>query len=156
MIYISWFGQMIWLKHKEKQTPGFSHDSIYPIAPRSRTSKTDSQASGFLQHFLLTHRGLVTPFGDKRLSQHWLQAITWTNVDLSSVKSCGIHPRVLSWEDLKIPISKHGKTRLKIPFLESHSVLPGTNELICKYFFLQNAKLPEVVQIKNFGYVKSS
>ena len=39
-------------------------------------------------------------------SQHWLrqQAITWTNVDLS-VKSCGILPRALSWEDLKIAIS---------------------------------------------------
>ena len=32
----------------------------------------------------------------------------------------------LSWEDLKILISK---TRLKIPFLESHSDLPGANEL---------------------------
>ena len=35
--------------------------------------------------------------------------------------------RGLSWEDLKIPISK---TRLKIPFLESHPDLPGANELI--------------------------
>ena len=28
------------------------------------------------------------------------QAITWTNLDLSSVRSCGIHRRALSWEDL--------------------------------------------------------
>ena len=45
------------------------------------------------------------------------QAITWTNVDLSSVRSCGIHLRTLSKEDLKIPISK---ARLKITLLKPH------------------------------------
>ena len=55
------------------------------------------------------------------------QAITWTHVDLSPVKSCGTHRRELLWEDLQIPISK---TRLKIPFLELHSDLPGTIELM--------------------------
>ena len=48
----------------------------------------------------LTHCGLVTPYGNINLGQHWLrywlvawrhQAITWTNVDLSSVRSSGIH-----------------------------------------------------------------
>ena len=43
------------------------------------------------------------------------QAITWTNVDLSSVRSCGIHLRALS-KDLKIP---NTKTRSKITFLRS-------------------------------------
>ena len=38
----------------------------------------------------------------------------------------GIHQRALSWEDLKIPLSK---TRLKILFSESHLDLPGANEL---------------------------
>ena len=38
-----------------------------------------------------------------------------------------IRGRALSWEDLKIPNSK---TRLKIPFLESHSDFPGANGLI--------------------------
>ena len=38
-----------------------------------------------------------------------------------------IHQRALSWEDLKIPISK---TRFKITFLESHSDLPGAIELM--------------------------
>ena len=53
--------------------------------------------------------------------------ITWyKNIDLSSVRSCGIHRRTLSWEDRTISISK---TRLKIPFLESHPDLPGANEL---------------------------
>ena len=49
-----------------------------------------------LAELLLTHCGLVTPYGDMELGQHWLrqwlvawrhQAITWTNVDWSSVKS---------------------------------------------------------------------
>ena len=52
---------------------------------------------------LLTHWGLVTPCGDRDLGLHWLrlwlvawryQAITWTNVDWSSVKSSYIH---ISW-----------------------------------------------------------
>ena len=54
------------------------------------------------------------------------QAFTWTNVDLSSVTSCGIHRRALSSVDLKIPISK---TRLKHTFLELHQDLPGGSEL---------------------------
>ena len=80
----------------------------------------------------------MTPHGDIDLGQHWLwwwlvawwhqaKAITWTNVDLSSVRSCGIHRRALSLENLKIPVSK---TRLKIAFLESHSDLPEASELI--------------------------
>ena len=61
------------------------------------------------------------------------QAITWTTIDLSSVRSWGIHSRALSCEDLKIPISK---TRLKITFLELHSDLPGANEFKhAKYIF---------------------
>ena len=55
--------------------------------------------------FTLTHWGLVTPFGDIDPGQHWLrqwlvalqhQAITWANVDLSSVRSSGIHLRAIS------------------------------------------------------------
>ena len=62
----------------------------------------------------LTHCGLVTPYGDVELGQHWLrfwlvawrhQAITWT-VDLSSVRSLGINLRALSLDDVKIPINK--------------------------------------------------
>ena len=36
----------------------------------------------------------------------WHQAITWTNVDLSSVRSCAINPRALSLKDWKTPINK--------------------------------------------------
>ena len=83
----------------------------------------------------LTHLGLATPYGDICLGQHWFrqwlvawrhQAITWFNVDVSSVKSCGIHRRALSWEDLKIDIRK---TKLKMTFVEWHLDFPGTNEL---------------------------
>ena len=60
---------------------------------------------------------------------------TWTKVDLSSVRSCGcgIHRRALSWEELKISVSK---TRSKISFLESHTHLPGANELIGQCYYL--------------------
>ena len=62
----------------------------------------------------LTHCGLVMPYGVTELGQHWLrwwlvawqhQAITWTNVDLSSVRSLGIHLRALSLDDVKKPIN---------------------------------------------------
>ena len=54
---------------------------------------------------LSTHWGLLVPYGVGDLGQHWFrqwlvawryQAITRTNVDWSSVRSCGIHPRTLS------------------------------------------------------------
>ena len=75
--------------------------------------------------------GLVTPYGDKNLGHNWLkqwlvarwhQAIIWTNVDLSSVRSHDTHLTALSSEALKIPVSK---TTLKIEFLISQPVLQG-------------------------------
>ena len=46
----------------------------------------------------LTHCGLVTPYGDISVNlQH--QAIIWTNADLSSVRSRGIHLREFSQEN---------------------------------------------------------
>ena len=55
------------------------------------------------------------------------QAITWTNVDLSSDKSHDIHLRALSKEDLEIPINE---TRLKIALLKLNPDLPGADELM--------------------------
>ena len=52
----------------------------------------------------LTHCGLVMPGGLEDLARHWFrwwlgairhQAITWTNVDLPSMRSPGIHSRVI-------------------------------------------------------------
>ena len=78
-------------------------------------------------HFSVTHYGLVTPCGDRDLGL-WMisqvmacliawrhEAITWNSVGLSSVISRGIHMRLSSYEELKIPISK---TRLKICILK--------------------------------------
>ena len=54
------------------------------------------------------------------------QAITWTNVDLSSVKSCHIYLRVISQEILKRSI--HDKSFKNVnSWSELH--LPGANEL---------------------------
>ena len=53
-----------------------------------------------IAYFILTHCDLVMPYGDIDLGQHWLrewlvawrhQAIIWTNVGLSSVRSIVIH-----------------------------------------------------------------
>ena len=55
----------------------------------------------------LTYCGLVEPYGDIDLGQHWVrywlcawqhQAITWTNVVLSSKMFCDIHFRTISQE----------------------------------------------------------
>ena len=77
----------------------------------------------------------MTPYGHVDLGQHWFrywlvawrhQAITWTNVDLSSVRSCGIHVRTISQE---IPQPSITKISLKITSLEFISNLLGANEL---------------------------
>ena len=60
----------------------------------------------------LTHCGPVTPQGIMDLGQHWHQAITWTNVDLSSVWSIDIHMRAISQE---IPQPLVTKSSLKSP-----------------------------------------
>ena len=74
------------------------------------------------------------------LSQCWLrfvipngiwrhQAITWTNVDLSSVRSSDIHLRASSQE---IPQPSITEIIRKIKYLKFHSNFPGANELIHK------------------------
>ena len=55
-----------------------------------------------------------------------VMAITWTNVDLLSVWSLGIHFKELSLDHVKIPISR---TMLKIAVFKWHLGLPGVNEL---------------------------
>ena len=83
----------------------------------------------------LNHCCLLTPYGDINLGQHWLrlwlaawrhQAITWTNVDLSSVRSTGIHLRAILQE---IPQPSVSEISLKITYLKFCSKLPGANEL---------------------------
>ena len=80
------------------------------------------------------HCGLVTPYGNRDLDQHWLrwlvawwhQAITWTNVDWSLVKSSDIHIRTISLGMPQPPITK---ICFKITCLEFHSNFPGASEL---------------------------
>ena len=85
--------------------------------------------------FFKIHCGLVTPYGDKDLCQHWLrswlvawrhQAITWTNVDLSSVRSNDIHLTAISQEITQQSIIE---ISLQITHLKFHSNVPGANEL---------------------------
>ena len=84
----------------------------------------------------LTHWGLLTPYGDRDLGQHWFrlwlvawrhQAITWTNVDWSSVKPNGIRIRAIRQE---MPQTSITKLCLKTTYLKFHSNFPGGNELI--------------------------
>ena len=82
-----------------------------------------------------TYCGLVTPYGDRDMGQHWLrqwlvawqhQAITWTNVDLSSVEICGIHLTTILLVALKVSIHEMS---WKIIFLKLQPHLTGANEL---------------------------
>ena len=75
---------------------------------------------------------------DKNLDEHWLrlwllawqhQAIAWTNVDLTSVRSCGIHLRTTLQQMLMMSILS---MCLKITNLRVQLHLPGTNELRCE------------------------
>ena len=58
--------------------------------------------------FSLKSIGLVAPYGDTELSQHWFrhQAVALSNVDISSDVSCVIHLRATSQEMHKIPSYK--------------------------------------------------
>ena len=91
----------------------------------------------------LTHCGLMMPYGNIGLAQHWLrkwplawqhQAITWTSVDLSSEVSSPIHIRSISQEVLMKLI--HNMC-FEITLLKPQPNPPGDNEL--------NVPLPEQV-----------
>ena len=77
----------------------------------------------------------MTPYGDINQGQHWFrlwlvawrhQTITWTNVDLSSVRSSGIHLSAILKE---IPQPSVTEINLKITYLNFCSNLLGANEL---------------------------
>ena len=55
------------------------------------------------------------------------KAITWINVDLSSVRSSGIHLRAISQEISQLPITE---ISLKIIYVKFHSNQRGANELM--------------------------
>ena len=85
-----------------------SVDRTYFIIPVHKQRGDNNHPHGFstrakrlseLYKFRQPHCGLVTPCDEIDLGQHWFgewlgawghQAITWTNVDYSSARSCGI------------------------------------------------------------------
>ena len=86
-------------------------------------------------HSALTHWDLVMPYVTTELGQHWprqwlvawwYQAITWTNVDLTSIEFCGIHMTTLSQKGIKISIHE---IHLKITLLKLLPNLAGANDL---------------------------
>ena len=85
--------------------------------------------------YYLTHWGLVMPYGDNDLGQHWFrqwlvawrhQAITWTNVYLSSVKFCDKHLWAIS---IEIPHVSIDNISVKIAYRKFIENLPGVNKL---------------------------
>ena len=95
----------------------------------------DTQKVLHTADYTLTHCGLVMPYGDTDLDQHWFRwwLITWqhqaiTNVDLSPVKSSDIHLRAInSWDILQASITK---SCFKLTNLKFPSNLLKANELI--------------------------
>ena len=82
----------------------------------------------WFQALRLIHCGLVTSYDDLDLGQHCRrqQAIIWTNVDLTSVRSSYIHLMEVSKE---IPQPSITKISMKIIYLKFHSSLLGANTL---------------------------
>ena len=79
----------------------------------------------------------------------------YLNIDLSSVRSLGIHLRALSLDDVKIPINK---TRLKIAVLK-HLGLPGANEgwyLIKKDVITPRCTYTGCQAIYSFSYLEQN
>ena len=82
----------------------------------------------------LTHCGLVNQYGVIQLGQHWFSqcfnawhlAITLTNVDWSSVTSCGIHLRAISLGTSNVYILDMS---LKITYTKLHPHIPRVNDL---------------------------
>ena len=113
--------------------------------------RTDQFCLSYFLSSSLTHCGLVKPYGDRDLGQHWLrywlvawrhQTITWTTVDWSSMKSSDIHSREISQE---MPQPSITKICLKITCLKFNSKFPGANELIIHvYLLLQVRNLPAI------------
>ena len=80
-----------------------------------------------IQKDLPTWLKVATTLEKPPTPSHWQhQAITWTNIDWSLVKSSDSHIRAISKEMLQPSITKIG---LKITYIKFHSNFPGANEL---------------------------
>ena len=80
------------------------------------------------------------------------QAITWTNIDLSSGRWCDIHLKTSSQE---IPQPSITEIICKIKHLKFHSNFPGANELIVcrRYYPLCNYSLPKPILTKIYDNI---
>ena len=106
--------------------------------------ETGGSNSGYASAYSnLTHCSLVTPYGDKYLSEHYLrlwlvawrrQAVTWTNVDIAPARSSDNHLRAIS---LEIPLQSFTKISLKITCIKCPSNLPGASGLNDKSVLFQ-------------------
>ena len=84
-----------------------------------------------MQHIILkdppTWLKVATKLEKPPTPTHWQdQAITWTNIDWSLVKSSDSHIRAISKEMPQPSITKFG---LKTTYIKFHSNFPGANEL---------------------------
>ena len=90
---------------------------------------------------VLTHCGLVIPYGNIDLGQHWLmylawwhQAVTWTNVDLAALRSSTIHVLAISQE---ITLPSITKISLKNTYLKFTQISHGPMTL--KSWFIRGS-----------------
>ena len=94
------------------------------------------------------HRSDQTMVQFKCWFRWWLvacrhQAITWANTELSSVRSCVIHPRVMSQVMFKISILD---MNLKIVYPILQLLLPGENKLTQRNIVFQTIYVLKCVQ----------
>ena len=82
----------------------------------------------------------------------WHQAITWTNVDLSSVRSSGIHLSAILQE---IPQPSVTEISLTIIYLKFCSNLPGANDFGTCYFYPYPSVLDNGIHPKQYTLYKS-
>ena len=117
----------------DKQVPAVHKEWFQLHVPVSSQCSRNERKCKYISMFLKTHCGLVTLYMTD-LGQHWFgwwhvtwlhQAIAWTNVDLSSVRSSDNHLRAISWE-----ISQPSVINISLKIsLKFHLTLPGANEL---------------------------
>ena len=131
---IKWQPPIQSLQNMDAIPPGHAHHVIIffrnSIGNRSFWHLMFSKSNTFLAIHTLGVVGLIDKNKKWKLGQLCDLELhitgPWTNVDLSSVRSCGIHLGAISQEITQPPITEFS---LKITDVKSHSNFPGANEL---------------------------